>query len=276
MAEHTRGGAVAVDRQAELAAMLHGLKLPAMADTFADLALRAAKANLTHEAFLYELVQAERNQRDENRIARLRRQSGLPLDKTFDLLELGRFPAAIQLQVERLRSGTFLGNAVNIVAAGKPGVGKSHLVAAIGHELIQQGYPVLWTSTASLVQRLLVAKRDLRLPQMLAQLDRFALLVLDDIGYVQHDRDEMEVLFTLLAERYERRSVAITTNLLFSEWDRIFKDPMTTMAAIDRVVHHSVILDLMGGMESYRAREAIEQQHTITTPTDPRIPGRSA
>lgn len=275
MPERTRGETTAFDRQAELAAMLHGLKLPAMADTFGDLALRAAKANLTHEAFLYELVQAERSQRDEHRIARLRRQSGLPLEKTFDQLELGRFPAPIQLQVERLRSGAFLGQAVNIVAAGKPGVGKSHLIAAIGHELIQRGYPVLWTSTASLVQRLLVAKRELRLPQMLAQLDRFALLALDDIGYVQHDRDEMEVLFTLLAERYERRSVAITTNLLFSEWDRIFKDPMTTMAAIDRVVHHSVILDLMGGMESYRAREAIEQQLTAATSTEPRIPGRS-
>jgi DNA replication protein DnaC len=269
MPERRRGETATVDRQAKLAAMLHGLKLPAIADTFGDMALKAAKANMTHEAFLYELVQAECNQRDGNRIARLRRQSGLPLEKTFDQLELGRFPAPIQLQVERLRSGAFLAQAVNIVAAGKPGVGKSHLIAAIGHELIQRGYPVLWTSTASLVQRLLVAKRELRLPQMLAQLDRFALLVLDDIGYVQHDRDEMEVLFTLLAERYERRSVAITTNLLFSEWDRIFKDPMTTMAAIDRVVHHSVILDLMGGMESYRAREAIEQQLTAATPTEP-------
>jgi len=238
--------------------MLHGLKLPAMADTFAALALKAAKANLTHEAFLYELVQAERSQREENRISRLRRQSGLPLDKTFDTLELSRFPQPIQLQVERLRSGVFLAEAVNIVAAGKPGVGKSHLVAAIGHELILRGYPVLWTSTTNLVQRLLAAKRELRLPQVLAQLDRFALLALDDIGYVQHDRDEMEVLFTLLAERYERRSVAITTNLVFSAWDRIFKDPMTTMAAIDRVVHHSVILDLMG-MESYRAKEAMAQ-----------------
>jgi DNA replication protein DnaC len=110
-----------------------------------------------------------------------------------------------------------------------------------------------------LVQRLLAAKRDLRLPQMLAQLDRFACVILDDIGYVQHDRDKMEVLFILLAERYERRSVAITTNLVFSEWDRIFKDPMTTMAAIDGVVHHSVILDLMG-MESYRAKQAIAER----------------
>ena len=247
------------DRHADLTTMLHVLKLPAMADLFPDLALKAAKANLTHEAFLYELVQAECAQREEHRIARLRRQSGLPLDKTFATLELTRFPPAIQLQVERLRRGGFLADAVNIVAAGKPGVGKSHLVEAIGHELILQGHPVFWTSTATLVQRLLAAKRDLRLPQLLAQLDRFACVILDDIGYVQHDRDEMEVLFTLLAERYERRSVAITTNLLFSEWDRIFKDPMTTMAAIDRVVHHSVILDLMG-MESYRAQEAMAER----------------
>ena len=121
-----------------------------------------------------------------------------------------------------------------------------------------KGHQVLWTPTASLVQELLAAKRDLRLPQVLAKLDRFECVFLDDIGYVQHDRDEMEVLFTFLAERYERRSVAISTNLVFSEWNRIFKDPMTTMAAIDRVVHHSVILDLMG-MDSYRAQEASAQ-----------------
>ena len=114
---------------------------------------------------------------------------------------------------------------------------------------------MLFASTSTLVQRLLAAKRDLRLPQELAKLDRFECLILDDIGYVQHDRDEMEVLFTLLAERYERKSVVITTNLVFSEWDRIFKDPMTTLAAIDRVVHHSVVLDLMA-VESYRAKVA--------------------
>ena len=243
------------DRHPELRTMLRTLNLPAMAETFADLALKAAKANLSHEAFLYEVVQAECTQRDERRTARLRRQSGLPPDKTFQTLQLDRFPPAIRQQVERLRGGAFVGEAINIVAAGKPGVGKSHLLAAIGHELVLQGTPVLWTTTAGLVQRLLAAKRDLRLPQVLAQLDRFACLILDDIGYVQHDRDEMEVLFTLVAERYERRSVAISTNLVFSDWQRIFKDPMTTLAAIDRVVHHSVILDLMA-LESYRAQEA--------------------
>lgn len=125
----------------------------------------------------------------------------------------------------------------------------------MGHALVEQGYPVLFTPTGALVQRLLAAKRDLRLPQELAKLDRFECLILDDIGYVQHNRDEMEVLFTLLAERYERKSIVITTNLVFSEWERIFKVSMTTLAAIDRVVHHSVILDLMN-VESYRAKAA--------------------
>lgn len=253
------------DRHGELATMLHTLKLPTMAVSFADLALKAAKANLTHEAFLYELVQGECAQRTHHRIARLRHQSGLPPDKTFQTLKIDHFPPAIRQQIERLQSGAFVTEAINVVAAGTPGVGKSHLLAALGHELILQGYPVWWTSTAALVQRLLAAKRDLRLPQVLAQLDRFACVMLDDIGYVQHDRDEMEVLFTFLAERYERRSVAISTNLVFSEWNRIFKDPMTTLAAIDRVVHHSVILDLMG-MESYRAQEAIDQKRHPTSP----------
>jgi DNA replication protein DnaC len=243
------------DRQTELRAMLRLLKLPAIAASFEDLALKAAKANLTHEAFLYELVQAECVQREQHRIARLQRLSGLPPDKTFATLQLDRFPPLIRQQIERLRSGAFLEEAINVVAAGKPGVGKSHLLAALGHELILLGHPVRWVATATLVQELLAAKRDLRLPQLLAKLDRYACVFLDDIGYVQHDRDEMEVLFTFLAERYEHRSVGISTNLVFSEWERIFKNPMTTLAAIDRVVHHSVILDLMG-LDSYRAQAA--------------------
>jgi len=125
----------------------------------------------------------------------------------------------------------------------------------VAYELILAGHPVLWSSTSALVQRLLCAKRDLHLPQELAKLDKFACVVLDDIGYVQQDRDEMEVLFTFLAERYERRSVMITTNLVFSEWNQIFKNPMTTLAAIDRILHHCVILDMME-VESYRAKEA--------------------
>lgn len=244
-----------VNRESELRALLEELNLDGMAALFTDLALKAAKENLSHEAYLFELARHEREQRVARRTARLLRQSGLPTGKTFLTFEAKALSPALQLQLERLKSGAFLDAAVNVIAVGKPGVGKSHALAAVGHELVLAGHPVFWSSTAALVQRLLAAKRDLRLPQELAKLDKFSCVILDDIGYVQHNRDEMEVLFTFLAERYERKSVLITTNLVFSEWNRIFKDPMTTMAAIDRVIHHSVILDMMD-VESFRAKEA--------------------
>ena len=255
----------APNRQQDLRALLSRLNLGGMAAQFAELALRAAKEGLSHEAYLYELARYEEEVRMQRRTERLLRQSGLPADKTFRTFELTQLSPALQLQLERLKSGAFLSEAMNVIAVGTPGVGKSHALAAVGHELIGQGHAVYWTSTAALVQRLLAAKRDLRLPQELVKLDKFACVILDDIGYVQHDRDEMEVLFTFLAERYEHKSVMITTNLVFSAWNRIFKDPMTTLAAIDRVVHHSVILDMMS-VQSYRAKEA-SQQHALVDPT---------
>lgn len=244
-----------VNRHDELRVLLERLNLGGMAAVFADLALKAAKENLSHEAYLFELGKHEEELRTQRRTTRLLRASALPADKTFRTFNLSKLSAGLQLQIERLKDGSFLHSATNVVAAGLPGVGKSHLAAALGHELVLQGHPVLWTPTSNLVQRLLAAKRDLRLPHELTRLDKFACIILDDIGYVQQDRDEMEVLFTFLSERYERKSVIITTNLVFSEWNQIFKNPMTTMAAIDRVVHHSVILDMME-VESYRAAEA--------------------
>jgi DNA replication protein DnaC len=247
------------NRQEELRVLLRTLHLSRTAATFAEIALKAAKEGLGHEAYLYELARQECEHRTQQRVARRLHQSGLPREKTFRTLQMERFPPALRLQIERLRPGAFVSEAMNVVVVGRPGAGKSHLLAAVGHDLIAHGHTVLWVSTAALVQRLLAAKRDLRLPQELARLDRVACLILDDIGYLQHDRDEMEVLFTLLADRYERRSVLISTNLVFSDWDRIFKDPMTTMAAIDRVVHHAVILDLMA-LESYRVQHAQQAQ----------------
>ncbi len=247
------------NRHADLADLLHVLRLPTMAEVFDDWALRAAKDKLTHEAFLYQLVQAELEGRTQRRTERLRKLSGLPAEKTFGNLTLSRFGGPTRAQVERLKSGAFLNEAINVVAVGRPGCGKTHLACALGYALIEQGRSVLFCSAYQIVQDLLAAKRDLRLPKAMDKLARFDCLILDDIGYVQQDREEMEVLFTLLAERYERASVIITTNLVFSEWNRIFKDSMTTMAAIDRVVHHSVILDLMQ-VESYRAEAASKRQ----------------
>lgn len=169
-----------------------------------------------------ELAAQECAFRSQRRIERHLHQSRLPCEKTFATLQLDRFGPALQLQSERLCTGLFVKDVVSVVTVVRPGVGKSHVAAAIGHELILIGHSVLWTSTAALVQRLLAAKRDLRLPRQLAKLDHVTCLILNDIGCVQHDRDEMEVLFTLLAEHYERSSVILTTNLVFSKWDRIF------------------------------------------------------
>jgi DNA replication protein DnaC len=248
-----------VNRHAELVSMLQELHLPLMAEQCTDVALKATKEGMSLEAFLYELARLEREGRTQRRIARYLAESGLPREKTFATFHGERLSPALRLQLERLQMGEFVEQASNIVAVGPPGVGKSHALAAVGHALVQQGMRVLWTTTATLVQRLLAAKRDLRLPHEMARLDRIPLLILDDIGYVQQSQEEMEVLFTLLAERYERRSVAITTNLVFSQWDQIFKSPLTTLAAVDRVVHHAVILDMVG-VPSYRAQQAQEQQ----------------
>ena len=246
------------NRQLELQAMLQSLRLPTMAEVCADLARDSAKEGLSHEAFLYELARLEGERRSQQRIERRLSQSDLPREKTFATFQLDRFPMPIRAHIERLRTGEFVKDATNVVAVGPPGVGKSHVLAAVAHDLVRHGYTVLWTATAQLMQRLLAAKRDLRLPQELAKLHRYACLVLDDIGYVQHDQDEMEVLFTLLSDRYEQRSVCLSTTLVFSEWERIFKNPLTTVAAIDRVVHHSVILDLMQ-VRSFRIQQATGQ-----------------
>jgi DNA replication protein DnaC len=243
------------NRERELRELLEQLNLGGMAAIFAETALRAAKEHVSHEAYLWELASHEQDLRIQRRTARLMRQSLLPAEKTFRTFDLSKLPNAIQVQVERLKSGTFLESATNVVAVGRPGVGKSHVLAAVGYELIALGHPVLWLPTSTLVQRLLAAKRNLHLPQELAKLDKFACVILDDLGYIQQDRDEMEVLFTFFSERYERKSLMLSTNLVFSEWERIFKHPMTALAAIDRIVHHSVILDLME-VESYRATEA--------------------
>jgi DNA replication protein DnaC len=156
--------------------------------------------------------------------------------------------------------GSFLARCENVLAFGNPGSGKTHLLCALSHALIHHGHRVKLYPCALLVQELLAAKRDLTLGRVLKQLSKYEAVLIDDLGYVQQDREEMEVLFTLLAERYERGSVLLTSNLPFSQWERIFKDPMTTLAALDRIVHHSVILEL--NLSSYRLQESQKKQGT--------------
>ncbi len=201
---------------------------------------------------LLEIFEQEQEERQARRVERLRRASKLPPGKTFGTFDDRRLPRPLARQLRQLAGGEFLEQAVNVLAFGLPGTGKTHSACALGHALVEAGHSVLYIPTYKLVQNLLAAKRDLELPKALRKLDRFELLILDDIGYVQQNAEQVEVLFTLMAERYERRSMLITSNLVFSQWDRIFKDPMTTAAAIDRLVHHSVVLEF--NVSSYRTR----------------------
>jgi DNA replication protein DnaC len=230
--------------------VLKELHLPTVRSCYEEEANRSRRESLSYEQYLFEVMSAEQEARRERRIARLLRDSKLPLEKNLETFEMKRLPNAVVTQVRTLLEGSFLARRENVLAFGNPGSGKTHLLCAIGQELVHRGYRVYFSPCSLLVQELLVAKRDLKLSRVLKHLSRFDALVIDDIGYVQQSREEMEVLFTLLAERYERGSVMITSNLPFSGWEAIFKDPMTTAAAIDRLVHHSVILEL--NVQSYR------------------------
>ncbi len=248
-----------------LGIMMRSLKLPAFARYAEEIAQKAEREGWTFGRYLHHLAELEIQERRRRRVERLLHASDLPREKTLATLKRSRLPAKVAKTLSTLCEGSFVARGDNVLAFGLPGRGKTHLVCALGHELVQRGHRVLFTPTFALVQRLLAAKRDLRLEKELAVLDRFDAVILDDIGYVQQSREEMEVLFTFLAERYERRSVIITSNLLFSEWDRIFKDPMTTAAAIDRLVHHSVIIEMTG--PSVRADEADQARKDSATTT---------
>ncbi len=249
-----------------LKTMLRALKLPTMHDEAEHAAERAVRESWSFTDYLHYLCELELNERRRRRIERNLRASELPAEKTEATLQRKKLPLPVSRMLSTLFEGEWLKRGENLLIFGLPGRGKTHLVSAIGHELVRRGHRVLFTATYSLVQKLLQAKRDLHLQQELDALDSYELVILDDIGYVQQNREEMEVLFTFLAERYEHRSVAITSNLVFSEWGKIFKDEMTTAAAIDRVVHHSIILEMNN--KSVRAEQAEEAlRSTTTTPT---------
>lgn len=214
----------------------------------------ALKESLSYEDYLLSLLENEVQIRKNNRVTRLLRESKLPLGKNLDNFDLKRFPLKAIQKVKALMDGGFLERNENLLVFGNPGSGKSHLVSAIGQELIHLGKKILFTRCSLLVQDLLNAKKELKLSAKLKKFSRFDAIILDDIGYVQQSREEMEVLFTLLADRYERGSIIITSNLPFSKWEAIFKDPMVTAAAIDRLVHHSIIIEL--NIESYRIAHA--------------------
>ncbi len=246
------------DQQSLLKAGLKKLWLATIRECYQEQAQKAQQESMSYEEYLLELVELECGARHNKRIERLLRESKLPLEKNLESFDLQRLPRKIIQQVKTLLDGSFLDRRENVLAFGNPGSGKTHLLCAMGQELIRKGERrVYFTSCSLLVQELLLTKRQLQLPRILKKLAKFEAIIIDDLGYVQQEREEMEVLFTLLADRYERGSIMLTSNLAFSKWESIFKDPMVTAAAINRLIHHSVILEL--NLSSYRMAEAKER-----------------
>lgn len=248
------------DTEIQLKQHLNDLNLKNILKRYSDVAKQAEKDTWSYEEYLLTLIQEQNENRKARRIKRLLRESRLPLEKNFDTFDLTRLPNKVRHQLKTILTGRFLDYNENILVFGNPGSGKTHLVSAAGQELIRSKLKRIYsTKCALLIQELLTAKRNLELPKLIKKLNRYQTVIIEDIGYVEQSKEEMEVLFTFLAERYECGSVIITSNLPFSKWDKIFKDPMMTTAVIDRLIHHSIIIEL--NIPSYRMITAKERQN---------------
>lgn len=252
---------------ARLPILLTELRLPTLKRMWETISAQSDREGWSATRLLSTLFDLEMAERAQRRLARHRDESQLPADKRLETFDFAPLPLLSKAHVQALAEGdAWIEKGANLLLFGPPGGGKTHLACALGHALIDRGWRVFFTGTSELVQKLQAARRDLRLPAELGKLDRYDLLILDDLSYVRRDQAETSVLFELIAERYERKSIAITANQPFSAWDQIFPDASMTLAAVDRLVHHAAIFEM--NVESYRRRAAATGKRKDKKPTE--------
>jgi len=259
---------------ARLELMLTELRLPGIKSMWATIAARSDKEGWPAARLLASLAEHEMAERSRRRIERHLAEARLLVSKTFDSFDFEAVPVVSKAQVMALASGdSWIDKGANLLLFGPPGAGKSHCATAIGRALVENGYRVLFTRTTDIVQKLQVARQALQLETAIAKLERYDLLILDDLSYVHKDHAETSVLFELIGARYERRSMLITANQPFAAWDKVFPSDAMMIAAIDRLVHHAIIFEM--NVESYRRRGALDRKDRASTARKLREPAPS-
>ncbi len=244
---------------ARLTLILNDLRLPAIKQGWPNFAQTSDKEGWPAARFLAALAEHEVAERNRRRIERHLGEARLLPGKTLDSFDFNAVPMISKAHVMAICAGdAWIDKGANLILVGGPGGGKSHLASAIGLALIENGWRVMFTRTSDLVQKLQVARRELTLEAAINRLDKYHLLILDDLAYVSKDQAETSVLFELISARYERRSMLITANQPFGEWGKVFPDPAMTLAAVDRLVHHATIFEM--NVDSYRRRAALERK----------------
>lgn len=249
----------------ELTMGLKQLNLPAMAEGYSEASRAAEKGRLTYEQYLAGLVDEELGNKAELRVKRLSKEAKLPLEKRIETFDFANRTGITEGEFKRLAKGDFTREGSNLVFYGSFGVGKTHLGIALIKELVKRNVRCLFVSTHGLIEQMLEAKKNLTLQNMFKRLEKYDLLVCDELGYIAQTQDGADLFFQLLSLRSERKSVLITTNLTFSEWDRVFINPLNTAAAIDRIIHKCETFNITG--PSWRAEEAKKRNKVKTTLT---------
>jgi len=238
----------------ELISGLKLLHLHDMASQYVEISKISEKEKRTYEQYLAKLVQIEIQAKHRQKVARLTKEAKFPLYKSLDTFDFDLRTGITAKEFNRLATGDFVRQAANVVFYGGFGLGKTHLAIALTGKLCEAGFKCFFTTTHGLIDQLITAKRDLALTSLFRRLDKFDLIYCDELGYVPHDQDGADLFFQLISQRNERKSLLITTNLTYSEWDKVFLNLRTTAAAVDRVIHNCETFNIGG--DSWREIEA--------------------